>query len=131
MNPDPEASTGSRSRLAKSFVFAWRGVVELLRSQPNARIHLVMSIAITCVALLLRVSRGEWALLVVAMGLVWMAEAMNTAIEFLGDRITSERDEFIRRAKDVAAGGVLLASVAAAVTGFVILGPRLWALVAR
>jgi diacylglycerol kinase (ATP) len=131
MNPDPEATSGSRSGLAKSFVFAWRGIVELIRSQRNARVHLLVTAVVAIVGLLLRISAGEWAALVLAMGLVWTAEAMNTAIEFLGDRITSEHDELIRRAKDVAAGGVLLASIAAAVTGFVILGPRLCALVMR
>lgn len=128
MNPEPEAGGGFWRARLRSLKFAWRGIAELLRSHPNARIHLGATVVVIAAAFLLRVSRGEWAMLVLAMGLVWTAEALNTAVELLGERITTERDELVRRAKDVAAGAVLLASIAAAVTGILILGPRLWAL---
>lgn len=128
MNPEPGASAGFWRARLRSFRFAWRGIVEFQGTQPNARIHLVATIAVVAMAFLLGVSRGEWALLVMAMGLVWTAEALNSAVELLGDRITPAPDELVGRAKDIAAGAVLLASIAAAVTGFLILGPPLWAL---
>jgi len=126
MNPDPEAGGGFwRSRVG-SVQFAVRGIAELLRSHSNARIHLGATIAVIATSFLLRISAGEWAALILATGLVWTAEALNTAVELLADRITPARDEQIRRAKDVAAGAVLLASIAAAITGVLILGPHLW-----
>jgi diacylglycerol kinase (ATP) len=66
-----------------------------------------------------------------AIGIVWIAEAVNTAIEALADRITRENDDAIRRAKDVAAGAVLLAAITAAIIGLLILGPHAWAFVRR
>ena len=77
-------------------------------------------------AIWLDVGARDWAVLVLAMGLVLASEAANTAIEALSDRVAPERHPLIARAKDVAAGGVLLASLAAAGVGLLVLGPPLW-----
>ena len=66
-------------------------------------------------------------LIVLAMAAVWVSEGINTAIEALADRITTEHDDLIQRAKDVAAGAVLLAAIAAAAVGIIIFGPRVLA----
>jgi diacylglycerol kinase (ATP) len=116
-----------RARL-RSLADASRGVRFILRTQGNARVHLLATALVLAAGVFFRVTSGEWCLLALAMGLVWAAEGANTAIELLGDRITNERDESIGRAKDAAAGAVLLASVAAAATGLVIFGPRVWLL---
>lgn len=86
------------------------------------------TVATVGVGLAFRISGGEWALLTLAMGLVWVAEAMNTAVEVLADRVSAERDERIGRAKDLAAGGVLLAAIAAVIVGGFVFVPRLLAL---
>ncbi len=126
MKTPPERPSFWRARLA-SFRYAWRGIVFLVRSQGNARLHLAATVAVMVLGLLLRVSRGEWCLLALATGLVWAAEGVNTAVELLADRITTERDERIGRAKDIAAGAVLLAAVAAAVVAAFVFLPRLFA----
>ena len=99
----------------------------LIRTQVNVRIHLLATAAVIAVGVAFHIAGREWILLAIAIGIVWIAEAANTAIEFLADRITREHDEQIRRAKDVAAGGVLLAAIAATVTGILVLGPHAWA----
>ena len=129
MKPEPETGGGFwRSRL-RSFRFAASGVREMIRMGGNARIHFAATVAVIIAAIFLNVTAGEWAALVLAIGLVWAAEGLNTAIEILADRISRERDEFIGRAKDAAAGAVLLAAIAAAIVGVLVLGPRAWALI--
>lgn len=125
----PRGSFRLASR-AQSFRFALRGLVRVLASQHNAWIHAVVSAAVVALGLLLGVARLEWALLALAIGLVWAAEALNTAIETLSDRISQQRDPWIESAKDAAAGGVLAASLAAAAAGVCVLGPRILARVA-
>jgi diacylglycerol kinase (ATP) len=112
----------------RSFGFAGRGIVLLLRTQPNARIHAVATVLAVGAGWALGISRLEWCAVIGVSGLVWMAEGMNTAIESVVDLVSPEWQALAGRAKDVAAGAVLLASIAAAIVGALIFGPRLWAL---
>lgn len=127
----PEPHTGFWRGRGKSFACALRGIAVLLRTQMNARIHLLATVLVVVAGFAFRISRGEWVPLAFAIGIVWIAEAVNTAIEALADRITRENDDAIRRAKDVAAGAVLLAAITAAIIGLLILGPHAWAFVRR
>ena len=102
----------------------------MVASQHNARIHAVATAVVVALGVALGVSAGEWMALVLSIGAVWCAEAFNTALEELGDAITREHDTEIGRAKDLAAGAVLLASCAALVVGLLVFAPRLLALVA-
>ena len=123
----PARSSGRAvSRLA-SFGHALRGLGVLLR-QPNAQIHVAVALGVTALGLALQVSALEWCALALAMALVLGAEALNTAIELVVDMAQPEWHALARDAKDVAAAGVLLASVGAAVVGLWVLGPKLWAL---
>jgi len=124
----PTQRRASVSRLA-SFGHALRGLGVLLR-QPNAQIHVAAALAVTALGLALQVSALEWCALALAMALVLGAEALNTAIELVVDMVQPEWHALARDAKDVAAAGVLLASVGAAVVGLWVLGPKLWALLA-
>jgi diacylglycerol kinase len=110
---------------ANSFRFAGRGVWALVRTQHNAWIHAAATVAVCAAAVWLGVSRLEWVLLALAMGAVWTAEAFNTAIELLADAVSPERHPLIGRAKDVAAGAVLLSAIASAIVGLLVLGPPL------
>ena len=110
---------------AKSFVYAFAGVVALLRTQHNAWIHAAASLAVVAAGLWLGVSAGQWCALVLAMALVWSAEAFNTALELLADAVVPDHDPLVGRAKDVAAAGVLLASIGAAAVGLIVFVPRL------
>lgn len=122
----PGAQSGFWCGRGRSFAFAFRGLALLLRTQANARLHLLSTVLVVAAGIGFHVHRGEWLALVLAIGGVWIAEGMNTAIEILCDRITKERDEHISRAKDVAAGAVLLAAITAAVVGVLVLGPHFW-----
>ncbi|MFC0683126.1 diacylglycerol kinase family protein [Novosphingobium clariflavum] len=116
------ASFSLRARLA-SLGYAWRGLYLMGAREHNAWVHLAASIAVVGGGLVLNVSARDWCALLLAMALVWLAEAFNTAIEALCDRVEPRFDEAIRSIKDIAAGGVLIAAVAAAAIGFMTLGP--------
>ena len=112
------------SRLA-SFDHALRGMSLLVRSQPNARIHLAAAMLVIGLAAWLDFERLEWALLCAVIALVLCAEALNTGIELVVDLASPEWHELARDAKDVAAAGVLFASLGALATGAWLLLPRL------
>jgi diacylglycerol kinase len=105
----------------RSFGYAIRGIGALIATQPHARLHLLATIVVTGAGIYFHLRRWEWVAILLCIGMVWMAEALNTAIEFLADEVTLERRERIKHAKDIAAGGVLitaLVSVAVAVLVF-------------
>lgn len=106
---------------------ALRGLVFLMRSQRNARVHGVITALVLALGLGLQITRLEWAFIALATAAVWAAEAFNTAVERLADRVTTERDPLIKQAKDVAAGAVLIACAGAVAVGLLVLGPPLWA----
>jgi diacylglycerol kinase len=109
---------------------ALRGGWAMLRSEPHARFHAVATLAVLAAGGWCRLAAAEWLLVVLAIAMVWSAEAMNTAIEHLADEVTRERREGIGRAKDVAAFGVLVAALGAATIGAVVFGPRILGAVA-
>jgi diacylglycerol kinase len=113
-----------------SFVHAGRGVWHL-RTEPNARIHALVTFAVLIAAVVLRLSPLEWALIVFAIALVFAAEALNTALEQLANATVPEQHPLIGTAKDLAAGAVLICAVGAAVVGALVLGPHLVAVAAR
>ena len=112
------------SRL-ESFRCAFRGVGTLLASQHNARIHLLATVCACGLGLLIGISRLEWCAIVVAIAMVWTAEALNTAFEFLCDVASPEFHPLIQKAKDVAAAAVLLSAAGAAVIGLIVFVPHL------
>jgi len=109
----------------RAFGCAIRGIGGLVQREPHARIHAVATVGVCGMAVGLGCDGMEWAVLGLAMGLVWVAEAFNTAIERLADRVEPEWDAEIGRIKDMAAGGVLLAAIVAVVVGVGIFGRKL------
>jgi diacylglycerol kinase (ATP) len=109
-----------------SFRHALAGLATLLREEHNARIHLLATVVVLGLAGWLDVSRGEWLALLFAIALVWLAEAMNTALEHLCDALVPEPHQKIARAKDVAAAGVLICAAVAAVVGALVFLPYFW-----
>jgi len=85
-----------------------------------------MTIVVLALGLWLGLNLTEWAILVVTMAVVFVAEFVNTAVEAAVDLVTEDRHPLARIAKDVAAGGVLVAAVLAVIVGLLILGPPLW-----
>lgn len=115
----------SLSARLKSFRYALRGLGLLVREEHNARVHLAVSLCVLAAGTALQLPSADWRWLVLAIALVWLAEAFNTAIEDLCDRICPDLDPAIGRIKDLAAGGVLVASLGAAAIGLLTLGPAL------
>jgi diacylglycerol kinase (ATP) len=112
------------------FRHAWLGLRWMITNETNARIHLGATITILALGGALRISRADWLWLIVAIALVWCAEALNTAIEQLANEISAEHREHLGRAKDLGAGAVLVAAMAAAVIGMLIFLPHLQRLAA-
>jgi diacylglycerol kinase (ATP) len=108
-----------------SFTYAIKGIGTLLRSEHNAWIHLVATSAVIGAGVFFHVSKTKWLFLVVAVAMVWCAEAFNTAIELLCDHVSQEHQPLIGKSKDVAAGAVLIAAMAATVIGLIIFVPHL------
>jgi diacylglycerol kinase (ATP) len=109
----------------RSFKYAVRGMPTLIKTQPNARFHLLASVVVITVGVLLRFSAGEWCWIVLAMMAVWVAEALNTAIEQLADVVSPGFHPAIARAKDVAAAGVLIAAIGSLTIGVLVIVPHL------
>ncbi|RMF04606.1 MAG: diacylglycerol kinase family protein [Chloroflexi bacterium] len=109
----------------ESFRCAFAGIWHTFKTQRNAQIHAVIAVAIGALALALRVSLTEWAILALTTGFVIAAEMLNTATEAAMDFATTEFHPQIKIVKDVAAGAVLISAITAVVVGALILGPPL------
>ncbi|MGF1451868.1 MAG: diacylglycerol kinase family protein [Opitutales bacterium] len=97
----------------------------VLWREPNFRFHLFAALAAIGLGAALRISRAEWLWVVLAIVLVWVTEALNTAVERLGDAISDQHDPRLKAAKDAGAAAVLLASLTALVIGTMIFLPHL------
>ena len=95
----------------------------MLRCQHNAWIHAGATIVVIAAALLFRISTGDWCWIILAISIVWTAEALNTAFEFLADAASPAFHPLVRDAKDVAAGAVLITALAAAIIGALVFWP--------
>src|SRR5256885_11492748 len=107
----------------RSVRHAVRGILRMIRCQHNAWIHALATLVVLAAAFLLRVSAADWCWIILAISIVWTAEALNTAFEFLADAASPEFHPLVRDAKDVAAGAVLVTAMAAAVIGVIIFWP--------
>lgn len=112
-----------RRRVA-SFGHAVRGVGAALRSEVHLRFHAVATAVVIGLGFYCEIARLEWALVALAMAAVWTAELMNTAVEALTDVASPAYHPLAGKAKDVAAGAVLLAALGALVVGALVFGPH-------
>ena len=113
----------------KSISDAFRGISSLLRYEHNARIHLVILIIVVIAGIILGISLNDWMVIMLVSGLVFISECFNTAIENLADLITDRQNEYIGRAKDVAAAAVLLSAIISVAAGLIIFIPAVLKLV--
>jgi diacylglycerol kinase (ATP) len=112
-------------RRLESFRYASAGWWYVLRTQHNAWIHAIFSVAVLLLAWWLRLSRQDFAILILTITVVWMAEFANTSLEALVDMTMPEPHPLAKVAKDVAAAAVLVGAGGAVLVGFLILGPPL------
>jgi len=111
----------------RSFKCAFRGIWVMIASQHNAWIHAAATLAVVTVSFYFHLSRAEWCWIILAVISVWTAEALNTAFEFLTDVASPEFHPLAEKAKDVAAGAVLITAIGSVLIGMVIFGPHLLA----
>lgn len=109
----------------RSFRYAGHGIWLMLKSQHNAWIHAAATVVVVLAGFVFGITRTEWCIIILTCAAVWMAEALNTAIEFLADSTTKEFHPMIGKAKDVAAGAVLITAIAAVLIGVLVFAPRI------
>lgn len=109
----------------KSFVYAFAGIKDFFRFEPQAVMHLLAAFAVLLAGFYFKIDYKEWIAVVFAIGLVVVAEMLNTAIEKLTDMVTPEINPKAKVVKDLAAGAVLVASIAAAVVGLIVFLPKM------
>lgn len=107
-----------------SFTYAFQGLKTLFVEEHNARIHLFAGLLAVVLGFLLKISGNEWIALVIVIGLVFICEAFNTALEALCDYAQPEKHPQIKKVKDLAAAGVLISALSALLTGIIIFGPK-------
>ena len=116
------------NQIPRSFRYAGRGILDVLKTEQNLRIHLLAAVIAVAAGFWLDLSGAEFAIVIIAIALVISAEIFNSVVEDFLDVIHPEHHEKIRRIKDALAGAVLLSAIAAGAVGLLVFGP---ALVAR
>lgn len=111
--------------MKRSFYVAFRGIYLALRSERNMQIHLICTILTILLSFGLRISALEWCLILLAISTVWVAEMLNTAIEKTIDYISLDQHPQAGMVKDIAAGAVLIATIASLIIGCIIFIPKL------
>ncbi|MGZ8694039.1 MAG: diacylglycerol kinase [Gaiellaceae bacterium] len=111
--------------LLHSFNYAFEGVIHVLRTQRNMRIHFMIAVGVLIAALATGVQRFELIALLLSIAFVLIAEMINTAVEAAIDVATTSFDPLAKLAKDIAAGAVLIATVNAVVVGYLVFSVRI------
>ena len=110
-------------RRAASFGYALRGVGAALRTEVHLWFHAGATVAVVALGLYCQLARWEWVAVALSVGAVWCAELLNTAVEAVVDLVSPQYHPLAGRAKDVAAGAVLVMALAALVVGLLIFWP--------
>ena len=112
-------------KVINSLFFALKGLARLIRYERNARIHLLATVVVTICGLLFKIEPVEWALIAVVVGMVFLSELFNTAIENIADIVSPEWNAKIEIIKDYSAAAVLVSALVALVVGAVVFMPRI------
>ncbi len=111
---------------AQSLRYAFAGWWFVIRTQRNAWIHAIATLIVILLSFWLHLKLIEWAVIFIAIALVWTAEFLNTAMEALVDLASPNRHQLARICKDVGAAAVLIAALSSVLIGLFILGPHIW-----
>lgn len=114
-----------KDTLYKSFGYAFQGIFNTIRTERNIKIHCAAAILVTIFGIWLQISKTEWMICFILFGLILALELVNTAVEATVDLFTEERKPLAKKAKDAAAGAVLIVAIFAAVIGILIFIPKL------
>jgi len=115
-------------KLLRSFGYAFSGILRLVKSEQNARIHLFVTVCAVTAGFVLNITGSEWCVILILIALVWSAEAFNTSIEKLTDHLFHGYHKTARIVKDISAGAVLICAIVAVICGVVIFLPKIVAL---
>ena len=116
-----------KNPLYKSFGYAFEGIFTCIRRERNMQIHCVATVLVVLAGIWLGLSTTEWCICLILFGLILGLELVNTAVEAVVDLASEDYHPLAKKAKDTAAGAVLIAAMAAAVIGVIIFGPKLLA----
>ena len=115
----------NKKRLTNSFKYAIEGLKTAYIEEQNLRVHTLCSILVIIFGFVFHLSKIEFSICLILIGLVLMAEFFNTSIESVVDMITLEKNPYAKKAKDVAAAGVLVFALISAVIGLIIFLPKI------
>ena len=115
----------SLKKQIRSFGYAWKGIRQCVGKEQNLSFHLITTAVVIAAGFFFGITRTEWIVIILCIGVVIAAELFNTAIEKLGDLVSPERHPIAGQVKDIAAGAVLVCAVAAAIIGIIIFLPYL------
>jgi Diacylglycerol kinase len=110
----------------KSFGYAGRGIKIVFGSEPNMKIHIFVAMLVILCGFVFKINITEWILCLLCIGLVFSAEMLNTAIENVVDLASPEHHELAGKAKDIAAGAVLICAIVSVAIGLLIFIPKAW-----
>lgn len=118
----------SITKRLKSFTYAFNGLKILIVEEHNARIHLFAVICVSIAGFVLKISSTEWIAIMLAIGFVITLEIINSAIENMADFISPDKNEQIKKIKDLSAAAVLIGAMTAFVIGLIVFLPKLFTL---
>lgn len=107
-----------------SFGYAFKGIWAVLKSEPNMKIHFFIAVLVIICGFIFSISLVEWLFCILCFGLVIGAEMINTAIENIVNLVSPEQNELAGKAKDIAAGAVLVCAIFSAIVGLIIFVPK-------
>lgn len=113
-------------KLIKSFSFAFKGLISLLKSENNFQFHFAAMILVIACGFMFKISQTDWYIILILFALVFSAEAFNTGLEKLCDFVHPEHHPKIGIIKDIAAAGVLIVAMVAAIIGLLIFYPKVF-----
>ena len=111
---------------AGGFVDAAKGLGEAIRTQFNIRFHFIATVIALLMSYYYKLSSAEWSIIILAIALVWLAELLNTAIEYFSDFVSPEYNHLIGKVKDISSSASLIAAIASATVGLIIFIPKIF-----
>jgi len=101
------------------------GLWSLLKYEHNSRIHLAGAITAIILGMMLKLNSSEWSIIIILIGIVFITELLNSALESLADVTNPDLNELIKKAKDYSAAAVLVSAIISVVIGMIIFIPRI------
>lgn len=114
-----------KKKLIHSFKYALNGIKLCIKNEQNMMIHFIVGILVVISAFIFKISKLEWIICLILIGLVLMMELINTAIENICDLVTKENNRYIKIAKDTSAGAVLVMAFISGIIGLMIFIPKI------